>query len=189
MHYHLEIHDGVAELSIGEYYSDYLDDYYLYPYGNSIRVTVDYDGGNYIDFGGEIDNTYAIWGITNIIGRVALTNDIPKSADLTPATNYTDAVATDFENGTRTVQYANNSGHSTYSTLLYDESAMNEYNASWLIRESTNAATWAASGRVSTNSLSGQTYDFSDMRGVYLSLSNIIIQMGGTVTNFPSFQQ
>lgn len=77
MHYYLEIYDGVAELSVGEYYSDYIDDYYLYPNGNSIDVTVGYDGGNYVDFSGQIDDTYAVWGMTNLIGRVALTNDLP----------------------------------------------------------------------------------------------------------------
>lgn len=32
-------------------------------------------------------------------------------------------------------------------------------------------------------------FDFSNMRGVYLSLSNIIHALGGSVTNFPAFEQ
>lgn len=96
MHYHLEIYDGVAELSVGEYYGDFIDDYYIYPDGNSIDVTVGYDGGNYVDFSGQIDDTYAVWGMTNLIGRVALTNDIPDVsgyATQQQATNAATAVA------------------------------------------------------------------------------------------------
>ena len=37
-------------------------------------------------------------------------------------------------------------------------------------------------------SLAGQTFDFTDNRVLYTALSNIIIRLGGTVTNFPEFQ-
>lgn len=43
------------------------------------------------------------------------------------------------------------------------------------------------SSKADANPLSGQTFDFADMRGVYLSLSNIIDRLGGSVTNFPAF--
>lgn len=36
--------------------------------------------------------------------------------------------------------------------------------------------------------LAGQTFDFADNRVLYTALSNIIIRLGGTVTNFPDFQ-
>lgn len=102
------------------------------------------------------------------VGRLALTNDIPSvvSADLTPATNYanqvsalvareatnyTDAVAAEFEDGQRIPLYANNSGHSDYATELYDETATATYNATDLIRESTNAAIAVADAKISTN--------------------------------------
>lgn len=39
------------------------------------------------------------------------------------------------------------------------------------------------------NGLSGQTFDFSEVRGIYLALSSIITIMGGSVSNFPSFNQ
>ena len=56
------------------------------------------------------------------------------------ATNYTDKVAKDFEEGMRNVQYANNSGHTDYAVYLYNEGASELYNATDLIRASTNAA-------------------------------------------------
>lgn len=37
-------------------------------------------------------------------------------------------------------------------------------------------------------SLAGQTFDFANNRVLYTALSNIIIRLGGTVTNFPDFQ-
>lgn len=37
--------------------------------------------------------------------------------------------------------------------------------------------------------LAGQTFDFADLRGLYVAVSNLAAALGGTVTNFPSFQQ
>lgn len=96
----------------------------------------------YIDAQGILSdpaNADALWGAVSnrtdaLIGAIA-----PK-ADLTDATNYTDKVAGELADGARTVQYADNSGHAEYSTLLYDEEAASTYNASGLIRASTNAA-------------------------------------------------
>ena len=96
----------------------------------------------YIDAQGILSdpaNAAALWGAVSnrtdaLIGAIA-----PK-ADLTDATNYTDKVAGELADGARTVQYANNSGHADYSTLLYDEEGASTYNASGLIRASTNAA-------------------------------------------------
>lgn len=73
----------------------------------------------------------------------------PPNTDLTPstnyanqvaskATNYTDAVAAEFEDGTRTAQYANNSGHTDYAVYLHNDNASESYTASDLIRASTN---------------------------------------------------
>lgn len=39
------------------------------------------------------------------------------------------------------------------------------------------------------NGLSGQTFDFSEVRGLYLALSSIITIMGGSISNFPTFNQ
>ena len=73
------------------------------------------------------------------VGDLALRSDIP-NVDMSAASNYTDAVAGQFEDGTRQVQYANNSGHTDYAVQLYDEDASGIYNASDLMRASTNAA-------------------------------------------------
>lgn len=54
--------------------------------------------------------------------------------------NRVDAVAGEFEDGTRTVQYANNSGHADYAVYLYDESASELYNATDIILASSNKA-------------------------------------------------
>ena len=62
----------------------------------------------------------------------------PPNTDLTPATNYTDKVAGEFEDGTRTVQYANNSGHTDYAVYLHSDDASESYTASDLIRASSN---------------------------------------------------
>ena len=64
----------------------------------------------------------------------------PPNTDLTPATNYTDAVAAEFSEGMRTVQYANNSGHADYAVYLYDEGASELYNATDIILASSNKA-------------------------------------------------
>jgi hypothetical protein len=111
----------------------------------------------------------AIWDriasgeITNYVGKIALTNDIPSvvDADLTPATNYanqvcalvaseatnyTDAVAAEFENGTREVGYASDA-----NTAFYLAGDDDTYNATELIRKSTNAAIAVADAKISTN--------------------------------------
>ena len=64
----------------------------------------------------------------------------PPNTDLTPATNYTDKVAGEFEDGTRTAQYANNSGHTDYAVYLHSDDASKSYTATDLMRGSTNAA-------------------------------------------------
>ena len=114
---------------------------------------------------------------TNAIPYAAITG-VP-SVDLTPATNYansvavkatnyTDAVAQEFENGTRTVDaasYAAASDWATDSTYArhaesLSDAAMNlTYDATQLIILSTNAAEYAVSKLVQTNSiLSGGPY-------------------------------
>ncbi len=64
----------------------------------------------------------------------------PPNTDLTPATNYTDKVAGEFEDGTRTAQYANNSGHTDYAVYLHSDDASESYTATDLMRGATNAA-------------------------------------------------
>ena len=79
--------------------------------------------------------------LTNAVDRVLHESD-NIAADLTPATNYTDAVAAEFEDGTRQVNFANSAfyadeaGNADY---LYDPS-LGRVSPSDLIRESTNAA-------------------------------------------------
>ena len=73
------------------------------------------------------------------VGDLALRSDIP-NVDMSAASNYTDSVAGQFEDGTRPVQYANNSGHADYAVQLYNEDSSGLYNATDLIVESTNAA-------------------------------------------------
>jgi len=61
------------------------------------------------------------------------------------ATNYTDAVAAEFENGDRTVQYAVNAdaaSEASYALSLRGDD--HNYDIAELVQESTNAATWAA---------------------------------------------
>lgn len=96
-------------------------------------------------------------------GRLALVSELPQVPDLSsyatvsnramsalqehqslsPATNYTDTIAAEFENGTRTVQNANNAGSAVsanFADRLSGDEWDDQYNASELIRESTNAA-------------------------------------------------
>lgn len=111
--------------------------------------------------------TRTVQWLTNAVDRVAYTNDVASAIvrlqnegtvmnaerlvdtmtgdsvtarDVINATNYTDQVAAEFENGDRTVQYANNSGHTDFATQLYADDAMSLYNATDLIQASTNAA-------------------------------------------------
>ena len=44
-------------------------------------------------------------------------------------------------------------------------------------------------GVVFNNALSGETFAFSDMRGMYLAMSSMIALCGGSIANFPSFNQ
>ena len=79
-------------------------------------------------------------GATNLVTRVAYTNDLA-ATDLTPATNYTDQVAAEFEEGNRSVEWANNAGYANEADnayMLYFGNGL--IGASDLIAESTNAA-------------------------------------------------
>lgn len=73
--------------------------------------------------------------ITNLVGRVALTNDLPGAIIST---------ISDFAS-TGTVHAAESS---TYSSRLFDASYDSAYDATYLIRESTNAATAVSSSLV-----------------------------------------
>lgn len=85
--------------------------------------------------------------VPNIVGRVALTNDIPRSADLTDATNYTDSVAAEFEDGTRTVSTASTANVADDAFLLYDSQGLVSYSATDLLLGATNAAEAALSSK------------------------------------------
>lgn len=87
--------------------------------------------------------TSAIWAarISNggSVGADNLTySDILGGFDA--SSNYTDAVAAEFENGMRSAQYANNSGHAEYAVYLHGDDAASSFTATDLIVESTNAA-------------------------------------------------
>lgn len=120
------------------------------------------------------ERAYSITAVRDVptyVGRLALTNDIPTavSADLTPATNYanqvgarvasdatnyTDAVALEFERGTRTAKnadFASNATTANEANFLLNDSGDQSYNATLMITESTNAAIAVADAKISTN--------------------------------------
>lgn len=93
----------------------------------------------------------------DLVNVAALTNgwSFGSSADLTDATNYTDQVAAEFEDGTRTAGYANDADYAGMAeTAQYlgdgpvDQHAMSR---SDLIVASTNAAVAVADAKISTN--------------------------------------
>ena len=118
-------------------------------------------------------------GITNLVGRVALTNDLPGAITST---------ISDFA-ATGTVHAAESS---TYSSRLFDASYDSAYDATYLIRESTNAAIavssslvryalvtlttpteWVFSGVEEWFEItSGPDYD-ADQQGWYLSVASV----------------
>ena len=85
----------------------------------------------------------------------AATNAIPAPVvDLTPATNYTDTVASEFESGARVAQEANyaSSANSAYGAFyLYDDVQAGEIYPSDIMRGATNAAVAVADAKISTN--------------------------------------
>ena len=44
----------------------------------------------------------------------------------------------------------------------------------------------ALAGKVSTNALESHTYDFSTNVGLYTGVRDLILALGGSVTNFPA---
>lgn len=40
-----------------------------------------------------------------------------------------------------------------------------------------------------SNALEGKVFDFSDIKGLYVAVSNVVDALGGTVKNFPTFQE
>ena len=105
---------------------------------DNFSQVVHYDGGDYI-----------VVGYTNTL---ALVSQIPDAAAIVQtavaaSSNYTDTVATEFENGTRTVgsaERANTASDATTAYGLWDRDNVEGYDATRLILVSTNAATWAA---------------------------------------------
>ena len=114
--------------------------------------------------------TRTVQWLTNAVNRVAYTNDVAAAIvqlqnegtvlnaerlvdtmtgdsvtarDVINATNYTDQVAAEFEDGTRTVMNANNAGSASdaqFAYMLSGDEWSDQYNANDLIRASTNAA-------------------------------------------------
>lgn len=71
-------------------------------------------------------------------------------AGFAAGTNYTDAVAAEIENGTRSVRYANyaqNAEEAVQAGSVMNSSGSESYNATDLIRESTNAAVAVAASK------------------------------------------
>lgn len=71
-------------------------------------------------------------------------------AGFAAGTNYTDTIAAEFENGTRSVSYANyaqNAEEAVQAGSVMNSSGSESYNATDLIRESTNAATAVAASK------------------------------------------
>lgn len=80
---------------------------------------------------------------TNRLGALGRNSTVVTGVDMTPATNYTDAVAAEFENGTRQVQRAMSAGSASDAMFAYKVSGdewHDQYNANDLMRASTNAA-------------------------------------------------
>ena len=94
----------------------------------------------------SFDLTYAT--TTNLVGRVALTNDLPGAIIST---------ISDFAS-TGTVHAAESS---TYSSRLFDASYDSAYDATYLIRESTNAATAVSSSLVRYSLVTPGVWNFS----------------------------
>ena len=99
--------------------------------------------------------SYVAMNMVDISGKADKTNTYTKAetdakivelsptTSLEPATNYTDAVAAEFEDGTREVDSAKYSGSASDAMFAYYLSGdewSDQYNASDLIREFTNAA-------------------------------------------------
>lgn len=111
----------------------------ILPYGTTPQwdseLTTIYNGD--VDYNGIMpgDSIRAVRGETNLVGRVALTNDLPGAIIST---------ISDFAT-TGTVHAAESS---TYSSRLFDASYDSAYDATYLIRESTNAATAVSSSLV-----------------------------------------
>jgi epidermal growth factor receptor substrate 15 len=91
-------------------------------------------------------------GLTNLVGRVALTNDLPGAIIST---------ISDFAS-TGTVHAAESS---TYSSRLFDASYDSAYDATYLIRESTNAATAVSSSLVRYALVTPGEWEFSGVPG------------------------
>lgn len=137
----------------------YADDYPPQSATN-LTITTEYE---------KYDLCYGVVALsTNAVDRVLHESD-NIAADLTPATNYTDAIAAAFENGDRSVQYANNSGHTDYAVQLYNEDASGLYNASDLIRASTNAAK-AVAGPVAVAATNYTDAVAADIRQSYIPI-------------------
>ena len=96
---------------------------------------------------------------TNLVGRVALTNDIASATDevLQSALRADAQSLSDFA-ATGTVHAAESS---TYSSRLFDASFDAAYDATYLIRESTNAATAVSSSLVRYSLVTPGVWNFS----------------------------
>lgn len=130
------------------------------PYGTTPQwdseLTTIYNGD--VDYNGIMpgDSIRAVRGETNLVGRVALTNDLPGAIIST---------ISDFAS-TGTVHAAESS---TYSSRLFDASFDAAYDATYLIRESTNAATAVSSSLVRYSLVTPGEWEFSDGGPHYIS--------------------
>ena len=136
----LEVRYNGVTLGAWPSYS-FLGPTYLYLSG-MLGFGLEIDGsGTFRKSGGAPDGgaTFSLPSVYEGSYTFAMTSDIP-SIDLSAASNYTDAVAGQFEDGMRTVQYADNSGHAEYAVYLHSDDSANSFTATDLIAESTNAA-------------------------------------------------
>lgn len=92
----------------------------------------------------QYTNTYTSGGVTYAqFGGVKSSNYVATAVSFSVASNYADAVASEFEDGTRTVSRAisaSDASSAFSSYYLAGDSWSNQYNADDLIRASTNAA-------------------------------------------------
>ena len=121
----------------------YVDGYFVCPQlgGAPTRFVLDSKFEHVIEYD---DESYLVIGYTSTLAQVSQipdTNTIVQTAVAT-SSNYTDAVAAEFGDGTRSVAVANHATSSTFAqgSAHLDDGIGNSYSVSALIQESTNAA-------------------------------------------------
>ena len=168
----------------------------------------------FIDFA-KVVVTNAPWGegggtdgqaVTNIVeGIVAdATNAIPRGVSIDLRGDGTDVVTNAALSGTAYTEWNDYGGlpdgHPKYGlSLLFDEIAQHEaFSTRYPEKTSLGTAAYKDASEFATkadeqlvyqlvtNRLTGVTFDFATVAGLYLAISNIVAAQGGAITNFPA---